>query len=649
MPAQQIRLGTIPNPPTTNGLGLFEQLQARVTKLESLAGISQPLLDQETLSHEPQTPLALRAPALSQPRQTMPTDVFPHAAAYLRTWLDPTSQCGPRASKAVTDLRQLHKSLKIFHREPSPSEMNNDPSHIFRLIPSQATCRVLTEIYFDNLEHCFRIFHRPTFDRQLNDFFQTGLSDSNQHFLPQLTAVLAIASLLGIQNVCVEVANSFDCRLVYTSVEYIHIHLRKLSSKELHTTAALQTRMILLMLRWMRLDKLVDLWGLSGQILRQALTMRMDVDPVELPPMPPLEAEIRRRLWMTLCEEDMMLSILCNMPCLVPTFTCNIPLNVNDSDLGLGTIPPSKSFDVWTDALCQVFLAQSIKQRLHACRDMQYASADRYNHVLEHTRSFENYLQNLPAPLRFNHLGDSASKAPARLMARMELDISMRRPLMQLYSPFFYTNDEADVFAEARAGYLQSCLMLTSYQDLFDPKYSDIGVERPQGYWDFFYNVYSHELSQSILGLCLEIQRLSTSTHPNNPVANHGFSAFKMPTYNKSSLIHSARDTSEPMVRRISHVGSNLKDLAYLMIVFSSSLSCQYDPITITETLEDLVMNCKKQLERDGVPVLGDGTEDADGQMWTPAFGVDEEWLTLPQLPSGFHDMGNVSMVFDPL
>lgn len=275
---------------------------------------------------------------------------------------------------------------------------------------------------------------------------------------------------------------------------------------------------------------------------------------------------------------------------------------------------------------------------------MQTASRDSYDHVLEHSRLLERRLQQLPAPLRFNHDGDTASKAPARLMARMELDITLRRPLMQLYCPFFYGNDESDIFSEARAGFLQSCLMVTAYQDLFDPKYSDIDIEKPHGYWDFFYNVYRHEINQSILGMCLEIQRLSSSQQPNKPVANHSFSAFKMPTYTKSSLIHSVMDTFEPMIRRLSHLGSNLKDLSYLTIVFNSVRTHPYDATVIRDGLEDLATKSKTQLERDGVPIVVSTVDTSD--IWTEAFDSDTTWMTLPQLPSNFDDLDEMTFGF---
>ena len=335
------------------GIGLFEQLQQRVADLENVVGVSRKNIDQNG-SHDrrPDTPLSLRTPAPLRPRQSMPAAVFPNAAVFLKSLMSPAGDPDPRTKKAATDLRQLYESSKHLHKRPATTLRLQDRSQILRLVPSQHVCQTLAEIYFDNLEHCFRILHRPTFDRQLHDFFNGGLLDSSQHFIPQLIAVLAISSILGIRKECIEVGHAFNGELIYTSVEYVQDHLHKLKSKDFHTISALQTRMLLLLLRWMRLDRMSDLWELSGQILRQALTMRLDSEPnVSTGTLSVLEAELRRRLWMTVCEEDMMISILCNMPCLIPEFDCHIPLNVNDVELEQDTTPTSRSFDVWTDSL----------------------------------------------------------------------------------------------------------------------------------------------------------------------------------------------------------------------------------------------------------------------------------------------------------
>lgn len=200
---------------------------------------------------------------------------------------------------------------------------------------------------------------------------------------------------------------------------------------------------------------------------------------------------------------------------------------------------------------------------------------------------------------------------------------------MHLYSPFAHANDASDVFAEARAGFLQSCLMIVTYQDFFDPKYSEMDVEIPQGYWDFFYNVYRHELNQSVMGLCFEIRRLRSATQPNTPVANEGFPSFRMPNYTKASIIHAVRDSLEPMTRRITRFGADLKDLTYITIIFQSVLSVQEDTTDILEGLEDHVEACRSQIEKDRLPIPtpSSNPDDSSLEMFNSSLDFYNTWF----------------------
>jgi hypothetical protein len=635
-----------------HGLGLLERLENRLAYVESLLNVtpsSQTVYNDQDARHNPASDSAPPNPALLRratiSRHRLPAHVFPDAAAFMQSFTAyPTGE--PRIDKVAEDLRHLHYSLKQHHKRPQIPSNCVGAMHLLPLIPSQPVCQLLSELYFDNLEHCFRILHRTTFHRQLEGFFRAGEPLQDSMFIPQLVAVISMGALLGVRHECIQLAQADGGRFVQMSVSYIQDFLDSLSSKKLYTVSGLQTKMLLLLLRWLRLDKNNDLWRGTGDILRQALIMNMDRDPSELQEsMTPLQAETRRRMWMTIVEEDMMLSLLRGMPCMVPPFTCRAPLNVDDSDLrDDGPLPEPRPLDEWTDTLCQSVLAQSIRDRLHACQDLRTTQNLSYQHVLEHTRSFEKILEDLPAPLRFSHQDNIASKAPARLMARMELDISIRRPLMHLYSPFAHANDERDEFSEARTGYLQSCLMLDIYQDLFDPKYSELGVERPDGLWDFFYNLYRCELHQAVAGICLELKRISNSSQPDTPIPTSGI--LKVHSYSRASLIHAIKDTLEPMVRRISHLGADIKELCYLTIVFNSIKSTEYNPQAVVEALEDLVMSCRLQLERDNVPLLrsqDSATTETSG--WTPGPGNDIAWQDLANFPFEF-DYGN-EMHFD--
>jgi len=433
-------------------------------------------------------------------------------------------------------------------------------------------------------------------------------------FLPQLVGALAIGTLLGTHEECKE-ASTYSLIKHSSAVKYMEDFSLGLKGVQRYQLPALQVKMLSVMCRWLGSDPLVDLFGLSGEIIRDALVMRMDQDPATLPGVSIYEGELRRRSWMTIMEVDLMLSELCRLPCMVPPYTCRPPRNINDDEIyeGVEVLPPSRPTEAWTDGLCQYVLAKSFPHRLAACKKMESATQFTLEELLEDTRYMEKELQNLPPPLRFTYMGDERSKTSPRLMARMELDISIRRPLMYLYSCFTSAFNAEDIPQEARAGFLQSYLMVTNYQDLFDPEFSELNVPQPEGYWDFFHNVYRNELGQAILGICLEIKRVGSlpQAQSESPDARASIEGRVEGTSRRSiftgeSLITSVKETLEPMTRRLSRSKANLKDLIYLNIVFTSVLPQEEGQTKyqqIKRNLQRLIDDCQLQLERDGLRI----------------------------------------------
>ncbi|RMZ84511.1 hypothetical protein DV737_g1128, partial [Chaetothyriales sp. CBS 132003] len=609
------------------GPGVLETLTARVAHLERLLRVPTRKEVKEVLPTLPSGPPS---------RRNILSGTFPHAHSFVQSFL--ASEADSGVGRVAQDLRNLHHALTLLHRPPCDLTSSASVAEIRELIPSLQVCQRLAEIYFDNLEHCFRILHQPTFVAQLTDYF-TRPSPAAPDFLPQLVGVLSMAAILAIDQDCVVVGAVADGRLIRASVSFIEDYIAGLGYKKRNTIAAFQTRSLLMLLRCMRQDRQTELWELTGSIMRQALIMGMDRDPSErTEPCTALEAELRRRLWMSVVEMDMMMAILCNMPCLVPDFTCRAPKNLDDVELlseGLDGLA-SRPFDEWTDSLCQCFLAQSIKQRVHGCRDLQSSPDLNYHHLLGHTRLLEQVLQNLPLALRFNNPSDQARKSSARLMARMEVDLTIRRPLMHLYTPFTYANDEQDAFSEARAGFLQSCFMVTNYQHLFDPSFSELYVDRPTGYWDFFFNVYRPEINQSILGLCLEIKRLANAADVVQ-VANRSLAGWRGPSYTRASLIQAVNSILEPMTRRIAHFGADIKDLAYLTIVFASCRLARPTDDAIVDSLDQLVAACRLQVEKARRPLDKQCDHNSSStSTTTPGFDFDPAWMNIPALSEDF-------------
>ncbi|KAJ9629210.1 hypothetical protein H2204_008850 [Knufia peltigerae] len=642
------------------GGGVIEDLLARVARLENA------LFAQESRSDAMERLLVTSATVNIKSDNNLDQQIhtpavttnlsyqFPDACRFLANLPN-----NPGLAKLRTDLQTIHLTVErnnhkvLFDQDSTratPDGYHHQPDVLE--LPPLHICEKLATLYFDNMEHCFRILHAPTFMRQLRILFADdgGEQACGLGFIPQLVGVLLVGASIGTHEEC-EIGASTSMLHPSRVLKFMRDFLDKVQPRQRYLLPVLQVKMLTLVCHWSYLGRLDDLIRMNGEILRDALIMVLNEDPSRQSGIGVFEGELRRRLWMTVVEIDLMLCILCKIPCMVPPYTSKPPRNINDDEIydGIQVLPESRPVEEWTDGLCQHMLSKSFPLRLMACRQMDGTSRISFEDLRVFTRDLEKILQELPSPLRFTYQGDQASKTPPRLLARMELDFSIRRPLMHLYTCFVASSDAHDVSQECTDGFLQSCLMITTFQDLFDPRYSEIDVPRPEGYWDFFHNLYRNELVQAILGLCLGIKGLgstasSSSAASMDPVTTtiahqattptttatttpgggddngHHTQSRCSPGYTKSNLIHSVLDTLEPMKLRISHPGANFKDIAYFTVVLTSLL-----PATTPETnppplpppqtelskesntqtaLEELARECLDQLRKDNVPVV---------------------------------------------
>lgn len=651
------------------GKGVVEDLQERVARLERALLAHAPESDGELIAPESATAQArsdeheqqVQVPAVS----TNLSSQFPDACAFMAKLAH-----DPELATLRVDLKSVHHAVemnnhRIWHEQGPTVPIGQRPLEL----PPLHVCERLTTLYFDNMEHCFRILHAPAFREQLKMLFTDGAGEQacSFGFIPLLFGVLSIGASVGTHGEC-EIGASTSILHPSRVLRVMRNFLSSVRRRQRYLLPVLQVKMLVLVCQWSYLGRIDDLFILSGEILRDALIMKLNQDPSTLGGISVFEGEVRRRMWMTVVEIDLMLCILCKIPCTVPPYTSRPPQNINDDEFydGITALPGSRPTEEWTDGLCQHVLSQSFPLRLAACKQMDGASHIKLTELLGYTRDVEKVLQDLPSPLRFSYMGDQASKTPPRLLARMELDFSIRRPLMHLYTCFAASPHAHDIQQECTDGFLQSCLMITTFQDLFDPRYSEIDVPRPEGYWDFFHNLYRHELGQAILGLCLEIKRLGTMASTVDPTSQvlvpsgnavapiDGISAtapLRLPAYTKSSLVHSVQDTLEPMKLRLAHPGANFKDIVYFTVVLTSLLPEhpeQTKEASIRTALQDLVQDCLAQLQRDHVQLLTprslDSSPDAlgssSGQEEGPPTGYsyDPVWTGFP-----------VIEVFEPL
>lgn len=654
-------------------VGIIEDLQARVAALERSVPLTQRYPDGPNSVDAEQN-----APSKTEPVPHLPLSRarahgkslglmanFDEARTFMQKLQRPSDDL--EIKTISTQLKGLYDMVKGPKRSISRPQAQVIEAGMLDLLPSKAICSELLDVYFDNFEHCLRILHKPSFLAEHERFWSFRSSDNaaestanngNPTFLPRLLAVLLVACSTNVAPVC-KIPTPAGRAERAAAYQLLDDWTRGLKSRDKSSLHALQVGTLRTLIHHERPISVEETWSNTGSLLRLAMAGGLHLEPD--PKDSILDAEQRRRLWASLLELELAASVMCGMPTMVTPddFTCRPPVNIDDDELAEDTarLPTSRNTDLWTDSLCQYVLASSLRQRLEAYRLVTKASPEiKYEVIIEHARQLERVLQNLPSPLRFASHQDDVSCILGRLYARIHLDMAIRRTMIALYTPFAILSIERDPYKEARVGYVQSCLVITCYQDLFDPAFCDGTVGEAGAYWDLFYQDFKREILRSTLGICLEIKwmrHMGFDTDPPGATATDSdptkyydpdvpTKLWKLPAWTIAALTKSIEDTIEPMVRRVGRSGSDLKDLGCIAIVYHS-VKDDSDPATrdaaMKAGIRELITACQRNLQHQrqdagqGPPSTGDSTGSTlqnDSQYLTPEFNFnfDDLWGT---------------------
>ena len=619
----------------TNGLhlstGSVEELESRVLRLEAAlaanstlqstvaspipkgrvdSGDGQQVIDDANRTTRATTPLQVDTAVTF-------ASTFPEVIAFAKD-LHLTS--GEYADLAE-DLGTLHSRSR-----PTSQDLSADRpeatilmSMISRL-PEREVCKNLVDLYFDNFETCFRILHRPTFIKACEQFrtvHDVGLSESDAT-LPSLLAVLSISSTLNTLPDCdVFQTGGFDGHL--SVPQLVEVWLTNTPSESKYSVSVLQVRTLMTVFQLSQTTNMGDLWVKTGELIRHGMIAGLNCPNREKIP---FEVEIEMRLWTTIVELDLFASLLSGMPLSITQHDLCLQglANLNDEDMTQtdAVLPPDRPLLEWTDSLCQRVLADSLQLRVDAYVHMTRALTEPdFQQPQRYARDLEAILQNLPSPLRFSHGANQNSSKVGQMWSKIVVDILLRRSLLHLYAPFALAAPGNPLYEGARISYIQSCMILLCYQDLFDPKFSELTDVRPEGYWDLYYRLFRSDIIQTTLGVCSELKRLGQQPlvdhtaspnavleHSNDVTAEGSNDRTQIASWTMATLIKTIEDSIEPMRRRFPRRGPNLKDLVCLQIAFQASLSAQKSPRVrrhdIRNTVQKLIVVCTEQIEPSG-------------------------------------------------
>ena len=472
-------------------------------------------------------------------------------------------------------------------------------SKMLALLPARSICDSLIRIYAINYESTLRILHMPSFMEEHEAFWRIADKEASQPVtLPQLLAVMIIALSLDDASPPIAVAASLEKLVPAICCDLIETWIRGLSDKRRLEIPVIQTQTLLLLAKQTTALRSERLWLASGELTRCAMMMGLHRDASEMRESSIFDIELRRRLWATVVELDLQISLACGMPTGVREndFSTLPPSNLNDQDLfgALTEHPRPKPYDHWTDVLIQVILAESLPLRLRAANLFNSGSYNEatYDQGVIVARELEDLLETLPSTVRFSVVPRESEAQAGRLLSKIFLDVCIRRLLLNVLIPYTLRATPQEDMRDFRKKCVESCLIMLSHPEALDPDVADIDVINTRKYLDIFHAFCRNDLVLSSFCLCLEMKTMNelsagSSLSDASSPAQHSASSAGPPhpqqaspllrapdqrtvTWSKAYLTRIIENTLKTLLVRIDAFGVELKAVFRLALVLQS-------------------------------------------------------------------------------
>ncbi|KAI1312689.1 hypothetical protein F5Y03DRAFT_338787 [Xylaria venustula] len=217
-----------------------------------------------------------------------------------------------------------------------------------------------------------------------------------------------------------------------------------------------------------------DIWLLLGTSVNLAMKMGYHRDSSHFPGISPFVGEMRRRLWATILQGDILISTQMGMPRLVKEWQCDVsePRNLNDTDFDEDTkvLPPSRPLTEMTTTL-HIIARRRVFRAVGAAVDLTAAVMSfPYSEVMRVDGILQAAKESIPFLLRMKPLQLSVTDSPQLILHRLFISVMFHKGTIVLHHKYLNKQAESDdaAFTYSRNTCLDASLQLVEIQQIFD-------------------------------------------------------------------------------------------------------------------------------------------------------------------------------------
>jgi Fungal specific transcription factor domain len=256
------------------------------------------------------------------------------------------------------------------------------------------------------------------------------------------------------------------------------------------------------------LDTDIGNWILIGVVIQLALRVGLHRDPSHWPNIRPLQAELRRRLWMALYQMDFFTSTQVGLPRIIKDSQCDArpPAHLIDHDAGFehDEIPPERPLTE-PSPLLYIIQRHNVIKVAAEIYDATEAAPPSSTTIASLGAKLESVIDAIPAWLRHKSLEAEITDNPVTILHRMFLDILIYKAVYLLHRRSFVNGSIGEESKKSNQLCIEAALAILEHQRRMNEEIQPGGLM-----FNIRWKVASslnHEFLQATMMLCFALNK----------------------------------------------------------------------------------------------------------------------------------------------
>lgn len=255
-------------------------------------------------------------------------------------------------------------------------------------------------------------------------------------------------------------------------------------------------------------DTNINNWLLIGVIIRIALRMGLHRDPSHWLRIRPLEAEFRRRIWITLYHMDYFTSTQVGLPRIIKDSQCDArpPANLLYHDLNFeDRVPPPERPLTEETSFSSIIQRHIIIKVAAEIYDVTETASPSPTTIDMLAAKLEKAITTIPEQSRYRPLEESIADSPAVILRRILMDILIQKAIYLLHRRSLMKGFSEKETAKSSTLCIDAALAILDHQRRLNEESQSggimFGIRWKVSSW------LSHEFLQATMMLCLVLNR----------------------------------------------------------------------------------------------------------------------------------------------